>query len=186
MFVLVTGGSASGKSEYAENRLLALRGQRRNSVYIATMEPFGQEAQERIRKHREQRKQKSFETVECYTDLHTCIEGLENKELFHGDILLECMSNLVANEMFRDTDIPSEKERKIEAVCEKILFGVDSLLSQCRNLVIVTNEVFGDTMTYEKETQKSRRGSRGGIWHTTYLVRESLNGDVLKRKGVME
>ena len=37
MVILVTGGSGSGKSEYAE-RLLTLL-QKKNRIYIATMQP---------------------------------------------------------------------------------------------------------------------------------------------------
>ena len=45
MFLLVTGGAASGKSEYAEQRAMQAAAPR---VYLATMEPFGAEAQRRI------------------------------------------------------------------------------------------------------------------------------------------
>ena len=48
MFTLVIGASASGKSEYAEKLAMSLDGQR---IYLAAMEPFGQEAQARIARH---------------------------------------------------------------------------------------------------------------------------------------
>ena len=66
MLTLVIGGAASGKSEYAEARVLTLPGRR---IYIATMEPFDDECRARIRKHRAMRAEKGFETVECYTNL---------------------------------------------------------------------------------------------------------------------
>ena len=66
MLTLVIGGSASGKSEYAEQHVMSLNGAR---IYIATMEPFGKEAADRISKHRQMRKNKGFETIECYTGL---------------------------------------------------------------------------------------------------------------------
>ena len=46
MIHLVTGGSGSGKSAYAEQCILDFGGTRR--VYIATMQPFGAEGQARI------------------------------------------------------------------------------------------------------------------------------------------
>ena len=57
MLTLVIGGSASGKSEYAEQHVMSLNGAR---IYIATMEPFGKEAEDRISKHRQMRKNKGF------------------------------------------------------------------------------------------------------------------------------
>ena len=52
MILLVTGGSASGKSEYAENRALqmAKEGQR-PLIYLAAMMPFGKDAEKRIERH---------------------------------------------------------------------------------------------------------------------------------------
>ena len=57
MMVLVTGGAASGKSEYAERLVCgelpeaaeapAAEGPR---IYVAAMQPFGSEAEERIRR----------------------------------------------------------------------------------------------------------------------------------------
>ena len=44
---LIIGGSASGKSEYAESCLIA----KKNLIYIATMKPFGKDAAEKILRH---------------------------------------------------------------------------------------------------------------------------------------
>ena len=98
MILLVTGGSASGKSEYAENRALQLaKTEQKKLIYLAAMKPFGEEAAKRIERHRQLRAGKGFETVECYT-------GLENLDFPEDSIiLLECMSNLVANEMFEES-----------------------------------------------------------------------------------
>ena len=47
MLAFVAGGAASGKSAWAEALAVALGGKK---CYLATMEPFGKEAQERIQK----------------------------------------------------------------------------------------------------------------------------------------
>ena len=102
MFHLITGGSGSGKSEYAEQKLMEYASHsKRNKkrYYIATMMPFGKETEEKIARHRRLRAGKGFETIECYTDLKKAAEILQTKET--GSVLLECMSNLVANEMWR-------------------------------------------------------------------------------------
>ena len=107
MFFVVTGGSGSGKSAFAE-KLTASLGEGRR-IYIATMMCFDEEGKKRISRHRAMRADKHFETLERYTDL--C--GLEVPE--DSILLLECMSNLVANEMF---DESGAKEGTVEAVVE--------------------------------------------------------------------
>ena len=67
MMILVTGGSGSGKSAFAEDCVLALGEKKR--IYIATMFPFDEESKKRVARHRNMRSGKGFETVECYTGL---------------------------------------------------------------------------------------------------------------------
>ena len=83
MFHLITGGSGSGKSEYAEQKLMEYASHsKRNKkrYYIATMIPFGKETEEKIARHRKLRAGKGFETIECYTDLKKAAEILQTKE----------------------------------------------------------------------------------------------------------
>ena len=133
MLTLAIGGSASGKSEYAEQCVLSLDGAR---IYIATMQPFGKEAEERILKHRQMRKNKGFETIECYT-------GLQNLKIPPGsNVLLEDLGNLMANEIF------SPEGRGPRAVRD----GIDALIPACAHLTIVTNEIFSGGTDYTEET----------------------------------
>ena len=60
------------------------------------MLPFGEEGRLRVQRHRRMRRDKGFETVECYTNL----SGLEIPE--GCAVLLECVSNLTANEMYQE------------------------------------------------------------------------------------
>ena len=133
----MTGGSGSGKSAFAEDKILSLGQGKR--VYIATMHPYDEESYKRVERHRKMRAGKGFETVECYT-------GLENLE-FPQDaiVLLECMSNLAANEMFEESGAGAD-------TVEAVLRGVRKLKSQVRHLVIVTNEIFSEAASYEGDT----------------------------------
>ena len=90
MILLVTGGSASGKSEYAENRALQLaKTEQKKLIYLAAMKPFGEEAAKRIERHRQLRAGNGFETVERYTD----IEGLCRDENISLAARLDIHSN---------------------------------------------------------------------------------------------
>lgn len=136
MLILVTGGSGSGKSAFAEDRVLSLGEAER--IYIATMHPFDEESKKRIVRHRKMRAGKGFETIECYT-------GLRNVCLPKGCVvLLECMSNLTANEMF-------EEQGAHEDTLQEILEGIENLQRQAAHVVIVTNEIFSDAQVFDKE-----------------------------------
>lgn len=142
MLTLITGGSGSGKSAYAEDWILS-RGTGRR-IYIATMEPFGSEGARRIARHRRLREGKGFETVERYTNL----DGLRIPE--GSKVLLECMSNLVANEIFREDGAG-------ERVLEAVVSGVRHLQAAAGDFCIVTNDIFSDGIHYEKETEQYQK-----------------------------
>lgn len=142
MMILVTGGSGSGKSAFAEDCVLACGEKKR--IYIATMYPFDEESRKRVQRHREMRSGKGFETVECYT-------GLKNVEIPSGStVLLECMSNLTANEFFQEDGAGAHTE-------EEILAGVRRLKDQAGALIIVTNEIFSEAASYEGDTENYQR-----------------------------
>lgn len=136
MLTLVTGGSASGKSEYAERLLDGVKGAK---YYIATMQPFDSECEKRIAKHRAARAGRGFETVERYLSLD--LLRLPQS----GGVLLECMSNLAANELY------SEGGAGKNAVA-RILDGVRALHGTTQRFVIVSNEIFSDGLEYTPET----------------------------------
>lgn len=148
MMVIVTGGSGSGKSSYAEKRITNLFGKhvRHTIYYLATMKVYGEEGQRKVERHRKMRAGKGFVTIEQTTDIHRSLEKIKAESGETG-ILLECMSNLVANEMFADGKISKEAE-----VVEKIYSDIVNLKKEVKHLVIVTNNVFEDGICYEKET----------------------------------
>ena len=136
MLTVITGGSKCGKSSIAEDILSRFHGKK---IYIATMEPYCEEAHAAIERHRKMRLGKGFETVEKYTDIHELDlpEGC-------GD-LLECACNLMANEMF------SAGERE---PVRKIMNGVDKLTERASEVIIVTNSVGEDGIEYPAETME--------------------------------
>lgn len=141
MLIVVTGGSGSGKSAYAEKKVLSFQDPVR--YYVATMPCRDEEDHARVKRHQMLRAGKGFCTIERTKDL----KGLQlpKNGKARVSVLLECVSNLVANEMF-DPDGAGRR------AAEEMKHGIDSLLEQCDNLVVVTNEIFSDGVQYPEET----------------------------------
>lgn len=171
MILLVTGGSASGKSEYAENRALQMAKEgKRPLIYLAAMMPFVKDAEKRIERHRQLRAGKGFETVERYTAVEALCRGDgPDSEAFRNQakgavVMLECMSNLTANEMFSGSGnsgdntgtysrgqadrAQNEEEQHptidIRKVQDRIMKGIDALAEMAEHLVIVSINVFDE------------------------------------------
>lgn len=70
MITLVTGGSGSGKSAFAEDVLTGFGDGDR--IYIATMYPFDEESKKRVERHRRMRAEKKFTTIGVTQGLKTC------------------------------------------------------------------------------------------------------------------
>ena len=140
---MISGGSGSGKSEFAESVILQLSQKEEKRVYIATMMAFDEEAKCKIARHRQMRKEKHFSTIECFT-------GLKKVVLPKGcTVLLDCMSNLAANEMFGEAGTSSCRE-----VTDRIIAGMEELKKGFQNLVVVTGNVFEDGGRYEQSTME--------------------------------
>ena len=150
--ILVLGGSSSGKSNFAES-LASTSG---NNFYLATMErpdarsAYCKEIMKRIETHRKNREGKGFITIEIERD----IEEKANKAIGERAdlILLESLSSLLSNEMFKDDVVLSE-----ESCEEKIFAALDLLLKKTRRLVIVSDEIFSDGIIYDELTRQYLR-----------------------------
>ena len=162
MITLVTGGSGSGKSAYAESLLYSCEGIR---YYIATMQIYDAEGEKKVEPHRKLRAGKGFLTIESPMNVgkiqFVCAgepgqaqyrQEAERKGQCSSEkksALLECMSNLTANEMFTKDGMKSEDE-----VVEKIVSEIQTLSQKLDNLVIVTNNVFEDGVIYDAGTME--------------------------------
>ena len=162
MITLVTGGSGSGKSAYAESLLSSCEGIR---YYIATMQIYDAEGEKKVERHRKLRAGKRFLTIEspmnvgkiefaCAGEVEQAQYRQEAERKVQGSsekksALLECMSNLTANEMFTKDGMKSEEE-----VVEKIVSEMQTFSQKLDNLVIVTNNVFEDGVIYDAGTME--------------------------------
>lgn len=152
MLVVISGGSGSGKSAYAEDYLSGLA-KKGTKYYIATMKVHDGEGRKKVRKHREMRREKGFVTIEQSHNIEKAVikmgcgdDPIGNME---SSALLECISNLTANEMF-----VGERINSSTMVSAKIIKGVKELYQDLKHLVIVTNNVFEDGMQYDESTME--------------------------------
>lgn len=137
MLILLTGGSANGKSHYAEELCLQLPAPR---YYIAAMRPCNGQMEEKITRKRLLRQQRGFtDTFDRYTDL----AGFTLPQ--RGTALLECLCNLTANEMF-------DAAGNLTDPVQTVLDGVAALQQQCQHLLVVTNDTGSDSRTYDSAT----------------------------------
>ena len=135
MVNLVIGAAASGKSEYAEDIVMSLPGEK---IYIATMEPFGAEAEERIARHRALRAGKGFSTVERPRNLINLTPEAD------WNVLIEDLPNLVANELFSPEG----------GGADAVLSGVDRICKIVSSVTIVTGDIFSDGAEYDVGTRE--------------------------------
>ncbi len=139
LLILITGGVASGKSELAEKMAIGLSNG--TSAYLATMLPHDDEGRLRVEKHKRIREGKGFDTHEIPYRLSSKVEMFKG----YDTVLLECMSNLILNEMCAAQRTDTEVMRIIPE-------EIKMLKQQVKNLVIVSGAVFLDLSAYDQFT----------------------------------
>lgn len=146
MMILVIGNPDSGKSKIAEDKVTELASGKK-VIYLATMMPSDDEAIARIMRHKARRAGKSFATIESPVKADAAlIEYIEENETF--DIcLLECVSNLVGNEMHHEDNAGLSDED----LAKLILDEIKNMNENLSVLVAVTNE-FERSPEYSEET----------------------------------
>ena len=94
-----------------------------------------------------------------YQDLEGKLAEKAPSDLSGACVLLECVSNLTANEMYMDG---GAGENTVKAVVN----GICLLKRKCRHLVVVTNEVFSESVpdfpemtVYKKKPRADQPGS---------------------------
>ena len=160
MIALVIGGSGSGKSAYAEQMAVKAAGNG-SLYYVATMQVYDEEGKKKVERHQKMRAGKGFLTIEQPRRLKEAAKKVATERVPAGKaaagvgktVLLECMSNLVANEMFSEENLSAVMdEAKIKQLSHEIISGVTALQDSCDILIIVTNQIFEDGIRYDAST----------------------------------
>jgi adenosylcobinamide kinase/adenosylcobinamide-phosphate guanylyltransferase len=121
--ILITGGSRSGKSSYAEQLALSLSG---TPVYLATARIWDEEFRERVRRHQERRGPQ-------WTNIE------EEKYLSRHDVsgrvvVVDCLTLWSTNFFF---DLESDVDRALDALKAEF----DRFTDQDATFLFVTNEI---------------------------------------------
>lgn len=129
--LLVTGGSRSGKSRYAQQRAEAFSGSR---LYVATAPVIDREMEQRIRKHQKERKHRHWKTLEAPVELASALESAHQETVVLVDCLTLWVNNLMYEAEQRGTEL---SEAAIKRRCQE-------LLNACKDhpatIIFVTNE----------------------------------------------
>ncbi len=142
MLILICGGSGSGKSEFAEQYAVQLAAGC-EKYYIATMTAVDDESLLRIKRHRERRGD-DFITLERGRDVDALLD-----EIKEGSVcLLECLGNLVANEMFGHGGVMTDAKTVADKVCAE----VEALDQRAGHLIVVSNDIFSDYKNHDNAT----------------------------------
>ncbi|EPG73710.1 putative bifunctional adenosylcobalamin biosynthesis protein CobU [Leptospira fainei serovar Hurstbridge str. BUT 6] len=92
----ITGGCRSGKSRFALENSNALTG---SKIFVATCPKIDDEMDQRIQKHREERKDQNWETIEEPLELYNVFRNLSSKE--SKVVLVDCLSLWINNLLFK-------------------------------------------------------------------------------------
>lgn len=138
--IFISGGVRSGKSAFAEGIAIQRAKETKKPLnYIATSKVEDSEMKERILRHQKQRVEsgvhwKTFEIPNHFP------ENIKNLNI-EGVVLLDCLTVLLANELFATLVPESEITDHSEFIAQNIIYGITALREKVHTLVIVSNEI---------------------------------------------
>ena len=147
--VLITGGSRSGKSTYAENLALSLS---ERPVYLATARIWDEEFRERVRRHQARRGAQ-------WTNIEE-EKFLSRHDLAGRVVVVDCLTLWCTNFFF---DLESDVDRALEAAKAEF----DRFTAQDATFIFVTNEI-GMGGTSDNEIQRKFTDLQG--WMNQYVA----------------
>ena len=142
--VLITGGSRSGKSSYAEKLALECSD---HPVYLATARIWDEEFRERVKRHQARRGPQ-------WTNLEE-EKFLSRHDLSGRVVVVDCLTLWCTNFFF---DLESDVDRALEAVKAEL----DRFLVQDATFLLVTNEI-GSGGTSENDLQRRFTDLQGWV-----------------------
>lgn len=146
MNIFISGGCKNGKSYYAQCLAKEQASENAPLYYIATMDPADEEDQARILRHQQERDGWGFTTLEKSSAI-----GAMDAD-FSGSFLLDSVTALLSNEMFR-------KDGTVDRTAYlRIAEELEQLADKSGNIVFVSDYIYSDAMKYEELTELYRKG----------------------------
>ena len=162
MIVLVVGGAKSGKSMFAQNLSKSLNESLKNPLsgqldgeierevgklyYVATMNPYDLEDLKRIENHLREREGYGFNTIEETLNMSKVSSLIKEEDT----VLIDSITSLVTNYMFRGKEFYKD-------VSDDILSGILEIINNSKNVVIVSDYLFSDSIQYDCYTENFRK-----------------------------
>lgn len=149
MKIFISGGCKNGKSYYAQRLAQAQRKTRKEGVlyYIATMKPVDSEDDARIARHKHEREDLGFTTIEQTDDIEKILDKCDSGNSF----LIDSITALLANEMFPPRGNVNGQAAK------KIISGLEQITNKISKIVIVSDYIYSDAILYDPKTTQYRK-----------------------------
>jgi adenosylcobinamide kinase/adenosylcobinamide-phosphate guanylyltransferase len=128
--ILITGGARSGKSRHAQQLAESLSGRR---LFVATCPVIDEEMRQRIERHRLDRQEAGWQTVEETVNLAQVLQD----DLDHQVVLIDCLTLWVNNLLYTDAG----NELSEDALNVKTRLLLEACAGRPGVVIMVTNEV---------------------------------------------
>ena len=143
MTYFLSGGSKSGKSMLAQRISKSLPWPH---YYLATLRPTDEEDRSIVRRHLKERDGWGFTTIECESGILSALDQAPE----NGTFLLDSVTALLANEMFRlDGSVD-------DAAGERLAQELCRFAQLAKHVVFVADFVFSDGRDYGELTERYR------------------------------
>ena len=145
--ILITGGTRSGKSEFARIAAESLPGPR---AYVATCLAVDDEMRRRIRKHQESRPKSLWETIEEPFELTATLRDHKQFNVF----LIDCLTLWLNNHHYRARQQGQTlSEEQVAVMAENL---IEACASTSGSAILVTNEVGSGIVPENQEARLFR------------------------------
>ncbi|WP_211655043.1 bifunctional adenosylcobinamide kinase/adenosylcobinamide-phosphate guanylyltransferase [Planococcus alpniumensis] len=176
--IFISGGVRSGKSAYAETLVRQAKGER--NVYIASGIARDPEMAERITRHRKDRAQDGWWTIEQPQQLSGVLPLIQQNDA----VLWDCVTTWLANELYEGfeqgsscADTPGCMEQK----WHELKHTIDSIRAKAAYFAIVSNELLDEPLVDQSYQQWLGKIHQWLASRADYAI-EMENGLAIRRK----